>query len=213
MTMKDAMEEGKVVIQAMSKKKLSEEKKSYGLLTIRTSRESRPYTIHGVRDPKTNKMLTVEEATQNGVLAPNSTYRTASGESIGLHEAIERGFLDVTFDEEHASSASEVECKTYAVHGVVNQRTKQKVSFSDAVRLGLLNKDTGVYLHNVTQERFPAQEAIMRGFVKARFIKDASKLDIDPRNTIVVQKLESAKKKLMQEIHTLNAFKGMSKHH
>ncbi|XP_076453465.1 uncharacterized protein LOC143288724 [Babylonia areolata] len=210
MTMKEAMSEGKIIIEMLSKKKLREEKQSYGLLTIRSTRESRPYTIHGVRDPASDRVLTVEEATRGGVLTADSTYRTATGDALPLHVAIERGLLDVTYDPDQAPRP-EVVSKTYAVHGVVDQKKKQKVSFSEAVKHGLLDRDSGDYINNVTQEHMPAHQAIMRGFIKARFVADPTKLDIDPRNQIIIQKFDSARRKLMKEIQTVRAFKAMAK--
>ena len=45
MTMQQAMTEGRVLMEFVSKKKIREEKKSYGLVTIRITKETRPYTI------------------------------------------------------------------------------------------------------------------------------------------------------------------------
>lgn len=47
MTMQEAMNEGKVLMDFISKKKIREEKKSYGLITLKITRETRPYTITG----------------------------------------------------------------------------------------------------------------------------------------------------------------------
>ena len=45
MTMQEAMNEGRVLMDFVSKKKIREEQKSYGLITIRITKETRPYTI------------------------------------------------------------------------------------------------------------------------------------------------------------------------
>ena len=47
----------------------------------------------------------------------------------------------------------------------------------------------------------------MRGFLKARKLDDASGLDIDPRNRVVVDKTESIKKKLLKPLGVISAFK------
>lgn len=86
-----------------------------------------------------------------------------------------------------------------------------QVSFSDAVRLGLLDRDTGEYINNVTHQKVGVQEAIMRGFIKARVVADPSKLEVDPRNQIVVQKLESAKEKLKKGVRAIKQFKALGK--
>ena len=77
--------------------------------------------------------------------------------------------------------------------------------------LGLLDRDTGEYFNNVTQQKVGVQEAIMRGFIKARVVTDPSKLDIDPRNQIVVDKLESAKQKVMRGVKAIKMFKSLGK--
>lgn len=47
MTMTDAMSDGRVLLEIVSKKKIREEKNSYGIITIKITRETRPYTITG----------------------------------------------------------------------------------------------------------------------------------------------------------------------
>ena len=49
-------------------RKSAEKKRDVGLITIKTQRESRPYTVHGVIDAKTEKQLSVDEAIEKGIL-------------------------------------------------------------------------------------------------------------------------------------------------
>ncbi|XP_070212896.1 dystonin-like isoform X3 [Littorina saxatilis] len=209
MTMQEAMNEGKVLMDFISKKKIREEKKSYGLITLKITRETRPYTITGVVDPVSEKTLTVTEATHGGILDGHSTtYKTETGEHISIHDAIASGLVHVEYHED-PNAKPEIVTKTYAVHGVVDQRRKDKqISFSEAVSLGLLDRDTGEYVNNVTHQKVGVQEAIMRGFIKARIITDPSKIEIDPRNQIVVEKMESAKQKVMRGVRAMKMFKG-----
>ena len=85
------------------------------------------------------------------------------------------------------------------------------MTFAEAVRDGLLDRDTGEYLHNVTQQKVGVHEAIMRGFIKARIVADPSKLEVDPRNRIVVEKMESAKQKVLRGVRTIKMFKALGK--
>ena len=71
-----------------------------------------------------------------------------------------------------------------------------QVSFTDGIRDGIFDRDTGEYINNVTGERVATQEAIMRGFIKARVVSDPSKLPTDPNNQVVIKKLSSAKLKM-----------------
>ncbi|KAK7474574.1 hypothetical protein BaRGS_00034158 [Batillaria attramentaria] len=201
--MADAMSEGRILMDFVSKKKIREEKQSYGLITIKITRETRPYTITGVVDPVTEEKLSVTDAAHSGLLdTHNSTYRMESGEKISIQDAIHSGLVLVEYHED-PNAKPEVETKTYAVHGVVDQRKRSKVSFSDAVRDGLLDRDTGEYVNNLTHQKVGVQEAIMRGFIKARIVADPSKLEIDPRNKIVVEKTESAKRKFQRGMQAI----------
>ncbi|XP_076436065.1 uncharacterized protein LOC143275670 [Babylonia areolata] len=214
MTMSDAMSMGYVLMEMVSKKKIREEQQNYGLITIKITRETRPYTITGVVDPKTEKTLTVQQASQAGLLdTAASTFRTESGEKISIQDAISSGLIHVEYHENSGAAETEPEVitKTYAVHGVVDQKKKAKVSFNEAIASGLLDRDSAEYVHNVSGETVGVQEAIMKGFIKARVVTDPSKLMVDPRNTIVVEKMESAKQKLRRGVRAIKMFKAMGK--
>ncbi|CAG5121181.1 unnamed protein product [Candidula unifasciata] len=221
MSMSDAMNEGRVLVEFVSRKKIREEKNSYGLITITITKETKPFTIIGVIDPVTDERLTVSQATAKNILnINNSTFRTESGELITIADAIHSALVLVEYQDGdqkpevitkanavHGDQKPEVITKTYAVHGVVDQKKKQKVSFADALRDGLLERDSGEYVNNITGEHVAVHEAILRGFIKARVVSDPSKLDINPENSIVVEKLSSAKTKLLKSVKAIKAFK------
>ncbi|BFZ06761.1 hypothetical protein BsWGS_09799 [Bradybaena similaris] len=207
-SMTDAMNEGRVLVEFVSRKKIREEKNTYGIITITITKETKPYTIIGVIDPVTDERLSVAQATAKHILnTSSSTFRTESGEQISIADAIHSGLVLVEYHEGDSDQKPEVVTKTYAVHGVVDQKKKQKVSFADALRDGLLERDTGEYVNNVTQEHVAVLEAIMKGFIKARVVSDPSKLDINPENSIVIEKLSSAKTKLLKSVKAIKAFK------
>ncbi|GFO22789.1 microtubule-actin cross-linking factor 1, isoforms 1/2/3/5-like [Plakobranchus ocellatus] len=200
----------------VSKKKIREERNSYGLITVKITKETRPYTITAVVDPSSDTKLTVNQAASKNILdTHSSTYRTETGETIAIADAIASGLVLVEYHDSHGEVAHkpEVQIKTYAVHGVVDQRKKEKVSFSDAIRDGLLHRDTGEYVNNVTGERVGVHEAIMKGFIKARVVSDPSKLEINPENTIIVEKLAHARTKILQSVKAMNAFKKAGHSH
>lgn len=84
------------------------------------------------------------------------------------------------------------------------------MSFTEAVNDGLLDRNDGQYVNNVTGEKVPVQEAIMKGFIKARLVTDPSKLDIDPSNNIVIDRLEKARSKILSAVRSAHAFKGLT---
>ena len=53
--------------------------------------------------------------------------------------------------------------KTYSVHAVIDQRNRKKLLFHEAVAAGIIDKSTGEYIHNITWEKIPAEQAIERG--------------------------------------------------
>ena len=106
----------------------------------------------------------------------------------------------------------EIEEKTYAVNAVVDQRRKIKIPFLEAVRRGLIERDTANYVNNVTGERVYVTEAIRRGFLKARLVEDTVGLDIDADNKIVVQAVAKIRRNLMGTMGVISALKRAANH-
>ncbi|KAH3805998.1 desmoplakin-like isoform X2 [Dreissena polymorpha] len=203
----EAMAQGDITVEFKSQKKIKEERSSYGIITIKTSKETRPYTITSVLDMRTEQEMKPEEAYDRGILSSTAPmYRTDTGEEITILDAIQSGLVRANFHGKEADDDEE-ETKTYAVNGVINQRTKEKVSFHEALTSGILNATEGVYINNETYERVPIMEAIMKGLIKAKIITDTSKLNIDPTNKIVVQRLNTVKEKIIKAVRVTRAFK------
>ncbi|XP_062597680.1 uncharacterized protein LOC134259100 isoform X1 [Saccostrea cucullata] len=193
----EAMNNGNIMFEFTSRKKIREEKKSYGIISIKTTKENRPYTISRVIDPKTEQEMTLSAAVSKGIInKADSTYKTETGDLMSIDDAISSGLVQVEYQNGGEHHEAESMTRTYAVHGVLDQKTNEKVSFADALNKGLLNKESGEYVNNVTNERLPVQDAIMKGFIKARIVTDTSKLDVDPENKMVVEKFASARSKL-----------------
>ncbi|OWF40872.1 uncharacterized protein LOC110463222 isoform X2 [Mizuhopecten yessoensis] len=212
MTMGAAINRGIVQITFQSSEKIREEDQSYGLITIKTVKDTRPFKIRKVLDPSTEEELTVAQANAKNIIDDvKGTYTTEDGDVISIRDAIHSGLVIADFEEgENGEDQDETQMKTYAVHGVVNQRLKSKVSFTDAVDDGLLDRKDGQYVNNVTGDKVPVQEAIMRGFIKARLVTDTSKLDIDPSNNIVIDRIEKARSKILSAVRSAHAFKGLT---
>ncbi|KAL5004143.1 hypothetical protein ScPMuIL_017599 [Solemya velum] len=207
----EAMNEHLIHVEFKSRRKIREEKKSYGIITIKVTRENRPYSMKKILCPATEEELEIGEAIDRGILdTHNSTYKTEKGDLLSIIDAIHSGLILVEFEGDRVGKPEVVQ-KTYAVSGVVDQRRKKKVPFSEAVRFGLLDKATGNYINNDTGETVPVTEAIMRGFIKARIIGDHAKLDIDPENRLVIERLETVKTKILRAIRTAKAFKEAAK--
>ena len=76
--------------------------------------------------------------------------------------------------------------------------TGNDISFSDAVRRGIIDRDSGKYVSRPSNERLPISDAIQRGLVAARLLEEdddeLATLGADRKNTVVVQKIDRAKK-------------------
>lgn len=135
------------------------------------------------------------------------TYNTGKGDKIPVIDAIQCGLIKAEFHGKEEDT-DDVETKTYAVNSVVDQRRHERMTFHDALARGILDAEEGVYLNNVTWERIPITDAIMKGFIKAKIITDTSKLNIDPTNKIVVERLTTAQEKILKAVQASKAFQS-----
>lgn len=97
----------------------------------------------------------------------------------------------------------------YAIRAVVDRKNKKTVTFDEAVRLGLVDRDTGAYYDNVTNEKLYIGDALVRGFLKARQVSEseARDLNIDPTNQILVDRTKTIRKKLIKPLAALGALR------
>lgn len=210
-----AMSSGKIKVESVAVKKSAEKRSDVGLITVRTQRESRPYAVKAVVDARTEEQLSVDEAIQKEILNQHNgtVINTLIQKSMSLSDAIDSGLLIVEFDEDYPETESENITITYSIHGVVDQRQQNKVSFSQAVRRGLIDKATGSYFHNKDMENINVVEAIKRGFIKATVVNDPSSLDIAPENKMFVEKVDLIRKKLVNPLKTISAMRSAVEEH
>lgn len=92
------------------------------------------------------------------------------------------------------------------------QLLRRPVPFTDAVRRGLVDRDTGCYINNVTRERVFAGDAIRRGFYKGGIVDDPSSLvGVDSSNRVVVERIDRVSKNVLREVKVVSAFKDAVK--
>lgn len=60
--------------------------------------------------------------------------------------------------------------KTYAVHAVVDVKTKKRLNFREAIDQNIVDADAGSYTNTATGEKLDVGNAIRKGFIKVRFI-------------------------------------------
>ena len=86
------------------------------------------------------------------------------------------------------------------------------VSFSDAVRRGIIDRETGNYIDRRTKESMHVAEAIQRNLLDAKLIEgDGSEelgLNIDRSSAVVVQCRDKIRRNVMKKLRVLSAFKA-----
>jgi len=81
------------------------------------------------------------------------------------------------------------------------QLLRRSVPFTEAVRRGLVDLNTGCYINNVTNEHLFAGDAIRRGFFKGEVVDDPSSLvGVDSSNRVVVERVHHVRKNVLREI-------------
>ena len=201
-----AMSKGLIKVEFTSTSRTQEKKSSIGIITVKTIRQAnRPYTITSVVDPQSGRKLSKHEAVQSGVLDDHRGIYKEGTREVLMAEAIQRGHIEVEYQGEAPKSA--VVSETYAVRAVVDTRRRVTVTFSEAVRLGIINKETGAFHNTLSGDDMYVGDAIMRGFLKARRIENTTSLNIDPRNKMVIDKTAKIRQKLLNPLRVINAFK------
>lgn len=189
--------------------KRSEEKtSSVGIITVKTIREPvRPYVVLSALDTRSGQDLDAVAAAAAGVLDDRhgSYIDRKTGRRYLIAEASEAGLVKIEYT--GPEPEPEVVAKTYAVRAVVDRRQKKTVTFHEAVRRGIIDRESGAYKDTLTGDKMYVGDAIMRGFLKARIIEDATGLDINPENRMVIDKTEKIRKRLLKPLGVISAFK------
>jgi len=207
----EAMNTGLIKVEYTSATRTEEKTKAVGLITIKTKVDNREYSITGAFDAGKGEKVDYDESLKRGIISEDaSTFKnTSSNEVSTLEVAIDQGWVFVEYDPEGPEPTFET--KTYAVNAVVDQAEKKKVPFMEAVRKGLIERETGNYVNNVTGERTYVGDAIKRGFLKAKVVDDPSDLDIDAENKMVVNRMDMIRKNVLKGMGVINAFRKASK--
>ena len=97
---------------------------------------------------------------------------------MSIDDAVQCAAVVVEFIEDgrRGSTAIAVE-NTYAVYAVQDRGNLDRLTFDEAVDLGILNVDTGEYLDRSTNETMFVKQAIRRGYVKARIVENDKEID------------------------------------
>jgi len=219
MPIPSAMNLGHIKVEFTKTKKSAEKKSDLGLITIKTYGEPRPFTIKGVVDAKTEKVLTVDEAIKAGILdQKRGVYRNSiTRQELSMPDALDSRLLIVDFDNDgdHHNGNGEraTVTKTYAIHAVIDTRTMKRLTFAEAVRLGFMNPETGAYTNKKSGEVLYVGDAIKQGWIKASVVNDPNVLNIEPENNInLADSIAQKAEKIVSEPIGVSPFRQTSVH-
>ena len=164
-----------------------------------------------IRDTLRDEWIDPDTASEKRLLDEKNGifFSRKSGREMLLSEAIEKNLVEVEYIGE--SKPAEVVSQAYAVRAVVDRRHKRTITFNEALRRGIIDKDSGAYKDTLTGDSMYVGDAIMRGFLKARPVDDPTSMNIDPQNKMLIDKTDIIKKKLLQPLSVINAFKRAGK--
>ena len=133
--------------------------------------ENKTYSICGAIDPRTNKAITLTQATRDGIIdTKNGIYiDITTGNWFTFNVAIEKGLVITDAsqlkDEQRVTPIVNREIKTLTIEFVKDLRTGRDVSVSEAMQSGLLDRQSLQYHNFLTNESYTLNKAYEKGFI------------------------------------------------
>lgn len=178
-----AMKEGLIKVMFTTTKRTKEKKSSVGVITIKTIREqTRPYRVCSVVDTRTGRELNRDDAEDQHIIDEGrGTYTDRqTGSKILIAEAAQRGLVSIEYFGDVRSP--EIVSSTYAVHAVFDSGRQRLVTFLDALRRGIVNKESGTYHDTLNGQKMHVSDAIAQGYMKAKLVDDIREVNVDHEN-------------------------------
>ena len=189
--------------------------------------ERTTFVITSVVNPVDRSEVSLQQAIILGVIRPTEGvyFNSIMGTTVPIATAMSDGLIKVDFTTakryaEKKTSIGIITMKTtrdgmppevvqtmYAVRAVVDHRMKKTVTFPEAVQSNIVDKTAGTYRNNLTDEKMFVEDAIKRGFLKARIIDDESCMDVDPLNRMVIERTEKIRRQIVKPLGVIGAFK------
>ena len=146
------------------------------------------YTIKWVYDTRSMKKILPRDALKQGIidLQLNEYRKFDTNDVMTIFDAIQIGLIrcndDDTSSENSARSASvasndedeltiATKTATYVITSIIHPLTQKEIKVSEAIDLGILDKDLGSYRDLVTNVQYELAEAINEGLVYATIIE------------------------------------------
>ena len=189
MLLVEAISEGLIIAEVSSS---SSEGGTSSSNVITTSKRT-IYTLTGIVDPVSRKVISVAEALQKGILdQEKGEYRNqSSGETMSVSDAIDQGLvliergthggtetvagveraesicIDDSHEEQAEVTAEEVseETTTFQITGVRDPINDEVVPYEDALNRGMIDERRGVFVDTSTGETIAISEALSNGLI------------------------------------------------
>src|SRR6218665_281053 len=207
-----AMSEGLIKVEYVSTKRSAERTEAVGLITIRTQIDHHEYLITGAFDALTGERVGADEARRRGLInEPGDWYLIGTtGERLPLIKAIDQGWV---FASDAGGSGGEptYEVHTYAVREVRDHARQVNVNFAEAVLRGLIDRETGDFVNNLTGERLHVVDAIQKGSLQAKLVEDVAGLHVSPSNAVIVDRIQKINRRIIKGTQVIAALQQAGK--
>lgn len=137
--------------------------------------------ISSVYDHRSSNYIDPNQAIRKKILDPyHGLYvNNSTGESLSIDDAMNKQWILVekqpsithgqASNDKYVISTSLIrETRSYHLLGVRDYVQNRELSVQDAIRLGILDKQNGQFIHNKTHQVFSISEAIAQGHIRAQ---------------------------------------------
>ena len=135
--------------------------------------------ISSVFDHRSHTYIDPNSAIRKKILDPyhGSYLNNLTGETISIDDAMNKNLIIVQQQSSHGNQPNDKyvistslirETRSYHLLGVIDHINNREISVQEAIRLGILDKQNGQYLHNRTNTILSISEAIAQGFIRAQ---------------------------------------------
>ena len=184
--------------------------------------ETITYSVTGVKDTVTENKISVDEAVEMGILNQEKGLYIdpKTGEQWSISDAIDAGLVlvelssrkftrgDVVDGAGHPlDSGAHYVDKNFIIHGVTDPVSQYEISYAQAVKDGILDKENGLYCDPKTGKTINIAEAMRRGLVKTRAADYGHE---DDEKMVTVKVLQVVKKSILDPDRSLEKKKLMS---
>ena len=160
----------------------SKDKHNQNKISVQVPKDKseKEYVVKSVLDPRTNKMISLEDAIESGLIDPvtGDYIDPKTGKTYTMEDAIHLKLVLAREADQHKDKSNRSKIKVlrknpegvekdYVVQSVFDPNTNRMISLDAAIKSGLIDPKTGEYIDPVTGERLALDDAIKRGIVKA----------------------------------------------